>query len=54
LVEKGKANEEAGKYEEAINYYKEAVEANPFISLEGLISEAGAESVILVVIILIS
>jgi hypothetical protein len=39
LVEKVKASEETGKYEEAISYYKEAVEANPFISVEGLISE---------------
>ena len=40
LVEKGKASEESGKYEEAKCYYKEAVEANPLIPVEGLISEA--------------
>lgn len=40
LVEKGKASEESGKYEEAISYYKKTGEANPFISVEGLISEA--------------
>lgn len=40
LVEKGNASERAGKYQEAIRYYEEAVEANPFIPVEGLIKGA--------------
>jgi len=35
---------ESGKYEEVIRYYKKTGEANPFISVEGLISEAKPKS----------
>lgn len=39
LIEKGKESEKAGRYQEAISYYEEAGKLNPFIPVEGLISE---------------